>query len=163
MCIIKYFEDSWLQTVNGRVTASWDIYFFVCICLYFWMCAHVYVCMWRPDFSPGCHSSGAIHLAFRDTGFPPWICGSVVRLSWLSLEVCPLQVQTQVHFSRLLRYSLWQNNTLVFLFVGMFWGIASHTDLELLVIFLPQPPKCWDYSAMFAKYILATEKKKVTC
>lgn len=162
MCIIKYFEDSWLQTVNGRVTGSWDIYF---LCVYVYIsecvpCVCVYV---EARFQSWLSLLRSHPPCFSWYRIPPWICGSVVRLSWLSLEICPLQVQTQVHFSRLLRYSLWQNNTLVFLFVGMFWGIASHTDLELLVIFLPQPPKCWDYSAMFAKYILATEKKKVTC
>lgn len=81
MRITKYFKNSRLQTFNGRVIASWDIFFVytsiflnVCIC----------VC--------GCGSQMSIlavipqepsTLFFFDTGFPPWVWGSLVRLSWL--------------------------------------------------------------------------------
>lgn len=139
MCITKYFKNSRLQTFHGRVTASWDS-FFVFMSVFLNVCICVCVWMWRPDANLGCHSSGAIIPAFFDTGFPPWIWGSLVRLSCYLVNpgnclppssnsgpkaaVTPLLTECCLG---LLRYSLWQNDTLVFLFVRMFWGIASHT------------------------------------
>lgn len=81
MRITKYFKNSQLQTFNGRVTASWDIFF-----VYTSIFLNVYICVC------GCGSQMSIlavipqepsTLLFFDTGFPPCIWGSLVRLSWL--------------------------------------------------------------------------------
>lgn len=77
MCITKYFKNSRLQTFNGRVTASWDIFFvytslFLCVC----GCGRQMLILAVIPQEPST-------LLFFDTGFPPWIWGSLVRLSWL--------------------------------------------------------------------------------
>lgn len=44
-----------------------------CICVHVCLCVwkNMYTCVWRPEDSPICHSSGAIHLSFFETGTCP--------------------------------------------------------------------------------------------
>lgn len=141
MCITKYFRNSWLHSFHGRVTASWDVC--VCVCLYFWMCA--YVCV-NVEARYQSWLSLLRSLAFCDTGFPPQIWCSLVRLDWLPWKSrdLPPQVQTQalrlvwVHYWLSVFLGSWdvlygKTNTLVFLFVGMFEGASiSHCNLEFV-------------------------------